>query len=431
MNWIPIPISFNQFSPGSDDRQSPALHIGVRMLFSYYVNQPHDLDSPLGEAFSQFSAIALPALVSLAGVAIGGEIAVLFAVVEHILEDIPPGGSILLLVDELLKSTAPREVLDIIKTLLDHFGTRLFALITTLDMLPVFTFEETVEGATLIANGRLMEYIPLHLFSHPESREIMADILVQVTSKDERAILEWVILDCGGHARSLEAVRSSWQLRGILKSYQLFANHIARTVETSIILSEAMAIAALRGEALEYSSLIDGVSFRKLISSGVFLNVFRSDLKSSDIPKVSMIQLRRFAISAPSFFSDLLLDLMALDSVEDFFWEKFEHFAFRFEMVSRYLGKSRSTFLRSFLDPRNPVDSRLIEGDYHLDFPWIARAKSAKVLPRRPHRRAFGLLPELLGNICLMPSGNPGFDFATVDVLPDGTSPYFDFGFVL
>jgi hypothetical protein len=129
-SWAPIPITFNQFSPPQDIETSliASMRLALRALFGFII----DSSSPDESTYARFVKQSLPTMLSLAFDRDPMQM------VCDFIRSATGQDSVLLLIDELVKSGDVDGVLHAIASTLDMEGPRVFAVVTTLDSLPLF-----------------------------------------------------------------------------------------------------------------------------------------------------------------------------------------------------------------------------------------------------------------------------------------------------
>jgi len=332
-------------------------------------------------------------------------------VCDYILDESARHGktSILLLVDELLKCSNSDRLLRSISYLLDKYRLRLFALVTTLDLSPV--------SKLCTHSGRVLDYIPMHLFSEDMSMKMVSDL--PTADEIEANNLRLAVSDCGGHARTLEGLRKLWMSGPTIR--RNYAELMSELVKTSYLprLDDSVALPALRAQMIPLWKVIsaDRETFRSLIAGGSYLNVMSVE-STTDVPRVSLAYLRRWAVHGSGHPSiKPLIELLKLDAAPQFNWQYFENFVANFIWLDRAVRvKAKyhgviSEHLRNFPDDLDSEDHQKV---FFRRKSGVKRLKNHVVSELGKYDSAF---------VYTTGDGNPGFDCFTVDQQQGGMPP--------
>jgi hypothetical protein len=243
---------------------------------------------------------------------------------------------VLLCVDELMKSTNPKEVVSAIGSCLDQIEN-FDAVVSTLDIYPV-TQEETDSKRKIC----WVKMTPLKL---EHGLELFRSILSQAPGRE--VVIEACISDCNGHGRSLETL--ALHLRNPacreIDSYSAIMDAIADQVKGSLQeVSIEMVTLALAGNTVSLSD--DVITFDKrkksisqCISAGYYLNSLVGGEKNV-IPQLSPLLLRAFARAeigndALRSFCQCILNMLNLET--NFHAKLYEKFHANWEVLIRFI----------------------------------------------------------------------------------------------
>jgi len=334
-SWIPIPVSYNQFSPIYTDRAhdlSLSEGFAARMLFSYLMNlssaKPETLYNP------SFLPCVTPTLKSFGAAAP-------HKICDYFLADSKPfqKSSVLLLVDELLKvgPSAQVDFLSLIGELQDSYSIKLRSVITSLITSPL--------NDARAKSGRQILFVPLPLFSH-EAVLSALDKFLDGVPKEKRLQFKVLVTDCAGHARTLEKLCRVWDSKTDFDSIQKeMLEAVAAPTEYHVEL-------AIRGDRLPLRhALPPNSTIEDAIEAGFFINSAPKLGIHDIIPQLSLLQLRQFASENDD---ELLGSLVSIPTnptdVPD--WKRCETFYQKWELVSRrYLHCDSKTILGHYLRP--------------------------------------------------------------------------------
>jgi len=408
-SWIPIPVTYNQFSPIYTDRaHGLSLREGfaARMLFSYLMN----FSSPKAEHFyTNFLIYVTPTLKSTSfGPAAPHKICDYFLADSKRFQK----SSVLLLVDELLAvgSAQVESLLTLIGQLQDAYSNKLRSVITSLTISPLNDAR---------ANGRPVFFVPLPLFSHEAALSALGKF-VDGAPKENRLQFQVLIADCAGHARTLEKLCKVWDSKTDFDSVQ------KEMLETVFVPTGHQVELAIRGDRLPlqyarpfFSTIEDD------IAAGIFINSAPDLGIRTIIPQLSMLQLRQFASQNDD---ELLGSLVSIPTTPNDYpdWKRFDTFCQKWELVARrYLHCDSKTILGHYLRPsvsdRSAFAFESLEND---DLPVkIARLTFATI--DRQVRSDLASEEYLLGHLYVPARGNPGFDYFYHAETVDGPIGFF------
>jgi len=333
-SWIPIPVTYNQFSAIDIDRKySLSLDQGLaaRMLFSYLMDFSLDKKAT-ADLYSKFLSFITPTFESPS---FGAQAP--YLICDYILADSIrfKKSSVLLLVDELLKvGNQVDSLLKLIGEIQDKYSVQLRSVITSLDVSTLHNSQTK--------SGRRVLFVPLPLFPHKDVLVALANYLAR-TPKDDRFEFQVLIADCAGHARTLEKLCSLWDSQRKFKYIQADLLKAAFNpgryrVEVAVCADRL----PLRHMLATQSTIEDD------IKAGYFINSVPELGVDEIIPQLSLLQLRRYSTEEP------MASLVAIPTnparVAD--GKAFEDFCLHWERVSRiYRHRDSATILGRYLRP--------------------------------------------------------------------------------
>ena len=336
-SWIPIPVIFSQFSMiYIDEKYGMSLDHGLasRMLFTFIM----DFSSQAEISFDEFLYYVSPTLLAL-------RTTTLPSVCNYILTTSAPfaKSSILLLVDELLKvgDGRAKKLLHLIGSVQDTFSIKFRSVITSLNI-------STLRNSAT-ESGRRVLFVPLPLFSHADALRALEAYLKRTPTK-ERHEFQVLISDCAGHARTLEMLCKVWDPR---YRFNYIQDELLKAVDAPADHRVALAITADRVPLTQV--LLGGSTIEDDIKAGYFINSIPSLGDITVIPQLSLLQLRKCALSGP------LASLVSIPTnpIQIADWKAFEKFCHYWEVVSRtYPHCDSNTILGRYLRPSLSLKSK-------------------------------------------------------------------------
>lgn len=309
---VPLLITFNsELNWEYDHRFEQGAYLAIRMLYQYYFGGATSWSNfkDSNEVYELLEWMTLSLAIKT----------ILVAIQRDYL-----GKGLLLLVDEIRKSPHEINMITILGMALDEFPPSLFSLfITSLEPNPALTFSTN--------SGRALSWTKIVPLQHSL---LLFDRYFPKPSKRSDA-MEMVILDCNGHARSLEYVHEFFQttVHPELMSYMELKRRICKKYGglLGVQLNEDLICRALMGRQCAFNFMIAGRSFSDWIVTGALING-TGDFQLS-IPIVSRLFMQCYALkNKDSRLSSYLLDLLSINNLT---WIEFEKHHLAWECLIR------------------------------------------------------------------------------------------------
>jgi len=355
-------------------------------------------------------------------------------------------GLLLLLVDELIKSAdTPKQVTNVAHSLgsiLDTFPNEVAIVVSSLSLTPI--------SMARTESGRPIHWIPMGPLN-PE--QLFPADCAAYQSLD----VQWMISQCGGHARTLEVLHLTFARKGWLDPppedvlRPCFLGYLKQ--QSKIYVPEFETVrAALLARPVALTATLGTNCFEDLVKMGVLTNSF-VESGQSYVPELPLVKVWLFLEEARSNRSlhdicSILDRLFALST--NFHWESLEGFHFYWERLVRLLLMSdgydsqtlRELYPQAVCNPNSRPDqvSITIRKFGHAwpkmkhQFPGNALSAQSEIKPlivRDDSTSQETKYDEVYPDTILVPAkGNHGFDVGYVYELCDAGVPRDSFGFV-